>query len=32
MADKNDVGDFLGLDAARDVANVGFEVMFSSAS
>src|SRR5271169_3048363 len=25
MADENNVADFLGLDAARDVANVGFE-------
>jgi hypothetical protein len=25
MADENDVADFLGLDAAGDVANVGFE-------
>jgi hypothetical protein len=25
MADENNVADFLGLDATRDVANVGFE-------
>src|SRR5258708_38603400 len=25
MSDENDVAEFLGLDAARDIANVGFE-------